>query len=140
MVSMIHELAIHGGVAPDPVRTLYRPVGPKELALIAASRSASFLPGLPEQPIFYPVTSEACARHIAVHWNLAQDGSGYVPRFAVCEDFIVAYPVQQVGARIHTEHWISADELPAFNRNIVGLIEVILAFERAWTQSWGRSR
>lgn len=131
MVSMIRERAIHRGADHDPVRTLYRPVGPKKLALIAASRYREFPPRLPEQPIFYPVTSEACARHIAVHWNVAQDGSGYVPRFAVREDFIVAYPVQQVGARVHTEHWISADELPAFNRNSVGLIEVILAFERA---------
>ena len=50
-------------------------------------------------------------------------------RFAVREDFIAHYPVQQVGARIHTEHWIPAEELPALNRNIVGLIEVIASFE-----------
>jgi hypothetical protein len=57
------------------VRTLYRPVGPKELELI------------------------------------------------------VRYPVQQVGARLHTEHWIPAEDLAELNRNIVGLIEVIATFE-----------
>jgi hypothetical protein len=42
----------------DPVRILYRPVGPKELALIAESGFREFPPRLPEQPIFYPVTNE----------------------------------------------------------------------------------
>lgn len=31
---------------------------------------------------------------------------------------------------MHTEHWIPAEELPEFNRNIVGLIEVIASFEQ----------
>src|SRR5688500_12512032 len=35
--------------------TLYRPVGPEELALIAASGYREFPPRLPDQPIFYPV-------------------------------------------------------------------------------------
>jgi hypothetical protein len=32
---------------------LYRPVGPKELQLIAASAYREFPPRLPEQPIFH---------------------------------------------------------------------------------------
>lgn len=39
----------------EPVRILYRPVGAKELDLIAASGYREFPPRLPEQPIFYPV-------------------------------------------------------------------------------------
>lgn len=112
----------------DPVRILYRPVGPKELELIAASGYREFPPRLPEQPIFYPVTNEEYAQHIAEQWNVKESGSGYVTRFAVREDFIARYPVQQVGARIHTEYWIPAEELADFNRNIVGLIEVISSF------------
>jgi hypothetical protein len=115
----------------EPVRILYRPVGPKELALIVASGYREFPPRLPEQPIFYPVTNEEYARYIAEHWNVKQSGAGYVTRFAVREEFISCYPVQQVGARVHTEHWIPAEELPEFNRSIVGLIEVIASFERA---------
>lgn len=34
---------------------LFRPVGPRELALIASSGYQAFPPRLPEQPIFYPV-------------------------------------------------------------------------------------
>jgi hypothetical protein len=34
---------------------MYRPVGPKELELIAASGYREFPPRLPDQPIFYPV-------------------------------------------------------------------------------------
>jgi hypothetical protein len=58
-----------------------------------------------------------------------ENGGGHVTRFAVREELIARYPVQQVGARIHTEHWIPADELAELNRNIVGLIEVIASFE-----------
>ena len=39
-------------------KTPYRPAGPKELALIVASRYREFPPCLPEQPIFYPVLPE----------------------------------------------------------------------------------
>jgi hypothetical protein len=112
-----------------PVRILFRPVGPEELALIAASGYREFPPRLPQQPIFYPVTNEDYARHIAEHWNVKESGSGYVTRFAVREEHIAKYPVQQVGASIHTEHWIPAEELAEFNRNIVGLIEITQSFE-----------
>jgi len=43
-------------------RTLYRPVGPEELKLIAATSFREFPPRLPEQPIFYPVLNEEYAR------------------------------------------------------------------------------
>ncbi len=112
----------------DAVRILYRPVGPKELALVAASGYREFPPRLPEQPIFYPVTNEEYARHIAERWNVRQSGFGAVTRFAVRDDFIARYPVQQVGARLHSEHWVPAEELAELNRNIVGLIEVIAEF------------
>lgn len=113
----------------DRTRTLYRPVGPKELKLIADSGYRAFPPRLPHQPIFYPVTNEEYARHIAQRWNVAESGAGYITRFEVRESFIARYPVQKVGARIHTEHWIPAEELEEFNRNIVGTIEVIASFE-----------
>ena len=60
---------------------LYRPVGPKELALIAASGYHQFPPRLPEQPIFYPVLNEEYARQIAREWNVSASGGGYVTRF-----------------------------------------------------------
>jgi hypothetical protein len=118
-----------GSAMTDAVRILYRPVGPKELALIEASGFREFPPRLPEQPIFYPVTNEEYARHIAEKWNVPESGAGYVTRFAVREEFIARYPVQQVGARVHTEYWIPAEELAELNRNIVGEIEVIARFE-----------
>jgi hypothetical protein len=50
-------------------RTLYRPVGRSELALIEASDFRNFPPRLPQQPIFYPVLSEEYAVQIARDWN-----------------------------------------------------------------------
>jgi hypothetical protein len=109
--------------------TLYRPVGPKELELIRISGDREFPPRLPEQPIFYPVLNEEYATQIAREWN-AKSGSriGYVTRFEVRTDFLRRYEVQTVGGSVHQEYWIPAEALPEFNRNIVGLIEVIAEF------------
>jgi hypothetical protein len=63
--------------------TLYRHVGPKELALIEASGWREFPPRLPEQPIFYAVTNRAYATQIARDWNVKESGAGFVTRFAV---------------------------------------------------------
>src|SRR6266478_5607501 len=104
---------------------LYRPVGPKELALIVASGYREFPPRLPEQPIFYPVLNEEYARQIAREWNVPASGAGYVTRFALRKEFAARFPVQKVGASVHQELWIPAEDLNEMNRNIVGLIEVI---------------
>jgi hypothetical protein len=109
--------------------TLYRPVGPKELALIVASGYREFPPRLPDQPIFYPVLNEEYARQIARDWNVKASGAGYVTRFEVVSEFLQRYPEQTVGGAIHRELWIPAEDLAAMNRNIVGLIEVIAEFK-----------
>ena len=108
--------------------TLYRPVGPKELALIEASGYKEFPPRLPEQPIFYPVLNEAYATQIARDWNATRDGSAYVTCFEVDAEFLERYPVQTVGSSIHQELWVPAEEIADFNRHIVGSIEVIARF------------
>ncbi|HVF99088.1 MAG TPA: hypothetical protein VND68_04565 [Chloroflexia bacterium] len=108
--------------------TLYRPVGPKELELIRQSGYTAFPPRLPEQPIFYPVLNEEYATKIARDWNVKASGSGYVTRFDVRSAYLSRYEVQQVGSRIHREYWIPSEELDEFNRNIVGLIEVVAEF------------
>src|SRR5690348_10945077 len=108
---------------------LYRPVGPRELALITAGGFRAFPPRLPEQPIFYPVLNEEYARQIARDWNVKDSGAGYVTRFAVRREFLAKYPAQKAGDAIHQELWIPAEELAAMNQNIVGLIEVIAEFK-----------
>lgn len=107
---------------------LYRPVGPVELGFIRESGWKRFPPRLPEQPIFYPVTNERYAAQIARDWNVRDSGSGFVTRFTVRADYLSRFPVRKVGASEHTEYWIPAEELPQFNENIVGLIEVIQEF------------
>lgn len=108
--------------------TLYRPVGPAELALIEAAGCRGFPPRLPEQPIFYPVLNEEYAREIAARWNQRDDGGGFVTRFAVDADFIERYPVRQVGSSLHRELWVPAEELEEFNRHIIGAIEVVAEY------------
>jgi hypothetical protein len=107
--------------------TLWRPVGKAELRLIEASGWRAFPPRLPEQPIFYPVLSEAYAIQIARDWN-APRGGGWVTQFEVKRSFLDAYKVQQVGGRTHLEYWIPAEELGAFNDAIVGEIKVTAEF------------
>lgn len=110
--------------------TLYRPVGPRELALITASGYRRFPPRLPDQPIFYPVLNEAYAAEIARDWNVPRSGAGYVTRFQISGDFIERYRVQTVGASRHQELWVPAGELEQFNDQISGLIEVVAEFHR----------
>src|SRR6516165_5636473 len=105
--------------------TLYRPVGPNELALIEASGWRAFPPRLPGQPIFYPVLNEEYATQIARNWNVKESGAGFVTRFQVDALFVQRYPVQTVGSSIHKELWVPAEELAEFNQHIVGEIEVI---------------
>lgn len=109
-------------------KTLYRPVGPAELELIRASGWTAFPPRLPEQPIFYPVLNQDYAAQIARDWNVRESGSGYVTRFEVDRDYLERFPRQVVGASMHEELWVPAEELDEFNSNIVGLIEVVESF------------
>lgn len=108
--------------------TLYRPVGPKELELIAASGWRQFPPRLPGQPIFYPVTNRAYAAQIARDWNVKHSGAGFVTRFQIDADYLCRYREQKVGGAIHTEYWIPAENLDEFNQRIVGRIEVIAEY------------
>jgi hypothetical protein len=107
---------------------LFRPVGEKELALISASGYRAFPPRLPEQPIFYPVTNEDYAAQIARDWNTRDGGIGYVTRFRVQSAFVQRYPRRKVGASMHEEYWIPAEDLPDFNAALVGPIEVVAEF------------
>lgn len=100
--------------------TLWRPVGPEELALIEKVDMRAFPPGLPEQPIFYPVLSEDYAVKIARDWNVKASGFGFVTRFEVLRSFLDTYDVQEAGGRAHLEYWIPAEDLGAFNDAIVG--------------------
>lgn len=108
--------------------TLWRPVGPQELALIEQSGMRAFPPRLPDQPVFYPVLTEEYAAKIARDWNVPASGAGFVTRFQIRRSFIDRYDVQEAGGRAHLEYWIPAEDLPAFNAAIVGPIEVIRKF------------
>jgi len=83
---------------------------------------------LPEQPILYPVLSEAYAVKIARDWNVPASGGGYVTRFLVAKSFLDRYQVQEAGGKDHLEYWISAEDLGAFNKAIIGQIEVVAEF------------
>ena len=110
--------------------TLYRPVGTEELRLIEESDWSAFPPRLPDQPIFYPVTNQIYAEMIARDWNVKfnDDHRGYVTRFAVRSDVANSYERQIVGGRECEELWVPAENLDAFNRAIVGKIEVVADF------------
>lgn len=107
---------------------LYRPVGPKELALIEELEWQAFPPRLSQQPIFYPVLNKEYATQIARDWNVKDSGSGFVTRFAVRSEFLEQYEIKQVGGPLHLEYWIPAEELDQFNQNLVGKIEVVAEF------------
>jgi hypothetical protein len=108
---------------------LYRPVGLKELELIAQSGFTAFPPRLPEQPIFYPVLNFEYARQIARDWNTKNSTfAGFVTRFDVEQSYIERFEIRTVGNRTHQELWIPADELIQFNSHIAGRIEVVASY------------
>ncbi|WP_080777340.1 ADP-ribosylation/crystallin J1 [Chryseobacterium phocaeense] len=110
---------------------LYRPVGEKEMILIAENGYKKFPPRLDWQPIFYPVLNEEYASEIAEKWNTRDEAGnylGFVTMFRVKEEIINQYPAQNVGARNHNELWVPSEELDYFNDGIVGEIEVIKVF------------
>jgi hypothetical protein len=112
-------------------KTLFRPVGQKELDLVTAAGYRAFPPRLPEQPIFYPVLTRDYAEQIARQWNTKDERSGfvgYVLEFDVETDYVSKFEVNKVGNEQHMELWISAEELPEFNRHIRGVIRVVAKF------------
>lgn len=109
--------------------TLYRPTGPKELALIKKSGFKEFPPRLPEQPIFYPVLTKEYAVKIARDWNVKASGIGFVLEFHVRKDFLDKYPIQVAGGNSHQEYWIPAEELEDFNQAIIGEIKVLEKYQ-----------
>jgi hypothetical protein len=117
-----------GAMSKEPTMTLWRPTGPEELALVAASGWRAWPPRLPEQPIFYPVLNEDYAIRIARDWNVPASGVGYVTRFDIDAVFAARYPVRQAGGETILELWVPAEELAEFNRHIVGRIEVVREF------------
>jgi len=121
----------------EATTSLFRPVGQKELDLIAESGYRAFPPRLDWQPIFYPVLNEEYASFIAREWNTKDEASGYVGyvlRFAVRTEYLAKFPVQKVGSATALELWVPAEELEEFNANVVGLIEVVASYRRQGSQ------
>ena len=110
-------------------KTLWRPVGQKELQLIKNSNFTAFPPRLQQQPIFYPVCNREYAQEISKKWNVDYCGKGYVLEFEVDEEYISGYKTHIVGSKKHEEYWIPAEDLNEFNKNIVGEIRVVDEYE-----------
>ncbi len=110
---------------------MYRPVGLRELELVAASGYRGFPPRLQPQPIFYVVLTYSYAEAIARKWNTVDATSGYagfVTSFDLNGSFATRYEERTVGGRDDRELWIPAEELPAFNEQILGEIVVEASF------------
>jgi hypothetical protein len=119
-------------IETEKTTVLYRPVGQKELDLIAKSGFRAFPPRLDWQPIFYPVLNEEYATFIAREWNTKDAASGfvgYVLSFSVRIDYLSQFEVQKVGGATALEYWIPAERLTEFNENIVGPIEIISSYK-----------
>ena len=91
---------------------LWRPVGLEELVLICESGMRACPPRLPFQPIFSPVLNRVYAVQIARQWNTKEcSAAGYVTRFEVPDTILRQYERQVVGAAVHEELWVPAEEL-----------------------------
>ncbi|GEM_PF-457737 len=112
-------------------KTLYRPVGLYEMALILRANGRRFPPRKPEQPIFYPVLELSYAEQIARDWNTRDAVSGhagYVTEFDVDAPYLSRFDEHVVGGARHRELWVPADQLGEFNESIIGRIRMQTAF------------
>lgn len=110
---------------------LYRPTGLIELQLVQSLDMRAWPPRLPDQPIFYPVLTFDYAEKIARDWNSsrpAPDNLGFVTEFEISTELAAKYPVEIAGGSAHSELWVPAEELDAFNEGIIGEIIVIAAY------------
>jgi hypothetical protein len=108
---------------------LFRPVGLDEMRLVFESGLREFPPRLPTQPFFYPVLTEDYAVQVARDWNTREAAyAGYVTSFTLADGLASRYPVQTVGAAVHQELWVPAQELSTFNAHISPPIRVTHAF------------
>jgi len=108
----------------EPTITPWRPVGPEERALIRKSDMRALPPRLPEQPIFYPVTSDDYAIKIARDWNVRASGSGYVSRCSVRKSCLDRHRVETAGGRAQQKYGISAEGPENVSAAIVGEIGI----------------
>jgi len=100
--------------------------------LVRAADWRAWPPRLPDQPIFYPVTTFEYAEKIARDWNSTRDNPdnlGFVTQFEVSDAISSKYPIEDAGGRSHQELWVPAEDLEAFNAGIVGKIEVIAIYQ-----------
>ena len=108
---------------------LYRPVGLKELELIAQANFEAFPPRLAEQPIFYPVLNFSYAEQIAREWNAkSAPYAGFVTEFEIEQAYAEKFEVHTVGNKTHQELWIPAETLEEFNQHIVGKIKIAATY------------
>lgn len=125
---MLEQLSGDAGAALA-MKTLFRPVGLQELSLIWDSGMREFPPRLAHQPIFYPVANAEYATQIARDWNTKDPGfAGYVTKFAVTDSQLANFEPHTVGSSTHVEYWIPAEQLPAFNASLQGMIGVESAY------------
>lgn len=64
----------------------------------------------------------------ANEWNTPDEFSGFcgiVTAFEVDEEYLQQFEIQNVGDKSHNELWIPSEELPEFNQNIIGTIEIV---------------
>ena len=109
--------------------TLFRPVGYRELQLIAETGYQAFPPRLVDQPIFYPVMNFEYAEQIARDWNTKRNSfAGFVTKFDADADYLRQFPVRIVGGRQHEELWVPAVDLDEFNQHIIGEITVVASY------------
>lgn len=105
--------------------TLFRAVGPRELAFVESSGFRA----LPRPPAWRPSLSLLCeesyARMLAREWCPLDEGEGRVLRLRVREAFLARHPARPVGGTPHLEHRVPAEEVDDLNASLDGPIELV---------------
>lgn len=103
------------------ITTLYRTVNGDDLSALRARQWKGFPPCA--EAAFYPALNARFARDLMS----SQEGEVtlHLTRFRINAGYVRSFEVQTLSGEVYEELWVPAEELEAFNRNIVGRIAVV---------------
>jgi hypothetical protein len=107
-------------------QTLVGLVSENELPLIVAANFAAFPVQSSEPAIFYALASRRGGRAFKEFLDRkSQQRCGYVIRCEAPKSFIAQYEIAQANHKDHVEYRVPAGDVEAFNRHLVGKINVV---------------
>ncbi|RDH45504.1 hypothetical protein [Zooshikella ganghwensis] len=118
--------------------TLYRPIGPEQLAHLKQRDFAAFPGEEMQQKFFYPLLHESFARRLALEWYLPQFGAAHIVSFDINSHYLEQFEVKRIGGPEHTEYRIPVTQIDRLNKQLLGKIQLLSSYQAGALNSAGQ--